>query len=211
MHNCPKWVSMLVSLTVLASTAAAGKNEQTETRVVTKTIPAPINYEFSRTVSAGRVKHVSQGKPGMLKTTYNVIFSNGRPVRKELVKEERVEPVAGLTLMGRSGYSASRGAYTRSRVLTMHASAYDPSPATIGPGATGLTKMGIPAGFGIVAVDRRTIPLGTRVFVEGYGYAIAADIGSAIKGNRIDLCFESRSTALRFGRRTVKVHILSAR
>jgi uncharacterized protein YabE (DUF348 family)/3D (Asp-Asp-Asp) domain-containing protein len=46
-----------------------------------------------------------------------------------------------------------------------------------------------PAGWGIVAVDRRVIPLGTRLFVEDYGYAVAGDTGGAIKGNKMDVCF----------------------
>jgi uncharacterized protein YabE (DUF348 family)/3D (Asp-Asp-Asp) domain-containing protein len=46
-----------------------------------------------------------------------------------------------------------------------------------------------PAGWGIVAVDRKVIPLGTHLFVEDYGYAVAGDTGSAIKGNKIDVCF----------------------
>ena len=46
-----------------------------------------------------------------------------------------------------------------------------------------------PAGWGIVAVDRHVIPLGTRLFVEGYGYAVAGDTGSAIHGNKMDVCF----------------------
>jgi len=47
----------------------------------------------------------------------------------------------------------------------------------------------IPDGWGVVAVDRRIIPLGTKLFVEGYGYAVAADTGSAIKGYKMDVCF----------------------
>lgn len=46
-----------------------------------------------------------------------------------------------------------------------------------------------PAGWGVVAVDRRVIPLGSKLFVEGYGYAIAGDTGAAIKGNKMDVCY----------------------
>jgi 3D (Asp-Asp-Asp) domain-containing protein len=59
-----------------------------------------------------------------------------------------------------------------------------------------------------VAVDPRVIPLRSRLYVEGYGLAIAGDTGRAIKGNRIDLGFNTYREAMRFGRRSVIVHIL---
>jgi 3D (Asp-Asp-Asp) domain-containing protein len=62
---------------------------------------------------------------------------------------------------------------------------------------------------GLVAVDPAQIPLGTRLYIEGYGYAIADDVGGAIKGNKIDLAFDNRADALQFGRRNVTVHILN--
>ncbi|MBI4733746.1 MAG: 3D domain-containing protein [Rubrobacteridae bacterium] len=61
---------------------------------------------------------------------------------------------------------------------------------------------------GVVAVDPRVIPLGTRLYIEGYGEAIAADTGGAIKGNRIDLCYNTPGECFKFGRQTVKVHVL---
>ncbi|MFT8390691.1 MAG: peptidoglycan-binding protein [Sporolactobacillus sp.] len=61
----------------------------------------------------------------------------------------------------------------------------------------------------VVAVDPSVIPLGTKLYVEGYGYAVAADTGGAIKGQKIDLFFNNNSEALTWGRRTVKVRILS--
>jgi 3D (Asp-Asp-Asp) domain-containing protein len=59
-----------------------------------------------------------------------------------------------------------------------------------------------------VAVDPRVIRLGSRLFIEGYGAAIAADTGGAIRGNRIDLCMDSLRSAINFGRQPVKVYVL---
>ncbi|MEI7615128.1 MAG: 3D domain-containing protein, partial [Actinomycetota bacterium] len=67
----------------------------------------------------------------------------------------------------------------------------------------GRTATGVQARKGIVSVDPSVIPLGTKVYIEGYGEALAADIGSSIKGNRIDLCFDSLQECRIFGRRTI--------
>jgi 3D (Asp-Asp-Asp) domain-containing protein len=64
------------------------------------------------------------------------------------------------------------------------------------------------AGYGIVAVDPRVIRLGTKLYVEDYGFCVAGDTGGAIKGTRIDLGFDTYSEAIRFGRRTVAVYVL---
>uniref|UniRef100_UPI003864B31E 3D domain-containing protein n=1 Tax=Anaerovibrio slackiae TaxID=2652309 RepID=UPI003864B31E len=53
------------------------------------------------------------------------------------------------------------------------------------------------------------IPLGTKVYIPGYGTAVAADTGGAIRGNKIDLCMESYGEAINFGRRPVEVYILN--
>jgi 3D (Asp-Asp-Asp) domain-containing protein len=75
-------------------------------------------------------------------------------------------------------------------------------------GCGGMTAIGRRAGFGIVAVDPRIIPLGTRLYIPGYGLAIAGDTGGDIVGNRIDLGFDSQRGALLFGRRDVTVYRL---
>jgi 3D (Asp-Asp-Asp) domain-containing protein len=93
------------------------------------------------------------------------------------------------------------------RVYTMEATAYTAWTATSNP--TGRTASGTPAGYGVVAVDPRVIRLGSHVFVPGYGLAIASDTGGAIIGNRIDLCMESVRAAIIFGRRPVKVYVVS--
>ncbi len=216
MRNCSPIVSAIVCMVVCSFGAIAIANEDenkvtVETRVEKKGIPSTVQYQFSRLVGPGRIQKAQSGKPGSLNKTYEVIIKNGKPVSKKLIKEERIEPTPTVFVMGKSGYPTSRSAFSRGKVLVMEATAYDPSPATIGPGATGYTRMGLRATYGHVAVDPRVIKLGTMVFVEGYGFAIASDTGSAIKGNRIDLCFDSRATALAFGRKKVKVHVLSKR
>jgi len=94
-------------------------------------------------------------------------------------------------------------------ILTMEATAYYPGPESTGIWADGYTSTGLRAGHGVVAVDPEVIPLGTALYIPGYGLAVAADVGSAIKGNRIDLCFDTYEEALFFGRRPVEVYILT--
>ncbi len=98
------------------------------------------------------------------------------------------------------------GELNYSKVLTMDATSYTDDPAENGGYST--TRMGTPLRYGVVAVDPSVIPLGTKLYVEGYGYAVAEDTGSAIKGNRIDVCYTDKAKAHAFGRRNVKVYIL---
>lgn len=203
---------VFLAVAMMATPAAAGQSdyaERTETRVVTSKVPHKQIYELSRLVRKGQIKKIQEGRDGEVRRVYEVTLRDGKVVDKKMVSKVTVAPLHTVFRMGRSGYDTpSRHRYRSSRVLTMHASAYDTSQQTI-PGTTGRGAMGLYVKFGHVAVDRRVIPLGTMVFVEGYGFAIASDTGSAIKGNRIDLCMNSRAEALRFGRRTVKVHILA--
>ena len=89
-------------------------------------------------------------------------------------------------------------------VMAMEATAYLPADGD----GYGITAMGIPATYGVAAVDPSVIPLGSRLYVPGYGEAIAADTGGAINGYRIDLCMESYDQAMAFGRRVITVFVL---
>ena len=71
----------------------------------------------------------------------------------------------------------------------------------------GSTALGIPVRKGVVAVDPRLIPLGTKLHVPGYGHSIAADVGVAIKGRIIDLWMPSTKAARSWGRRTVTITV----
>ena len=99
----------------------------------------------------------------------------------------------------------SRGAQRYSNALTMEATAYIPSDGN----GDGITATGMVARHGVVAVDPNVIPLGSHLYIPGYGEAIAADTGGAIYGDRIDLCMDSYGEAMNFGRRYVTVYVLN--
>lgn len=92
--------------------------------------------------------------------------------------------------------------------FTVNASAY----TAYCNGCSGLTKTGLNLrknpDLKVIAVDPNVIKLGTKVHVEGYGYAVAADIGSAIKGNRIDVFIPNKTRAYQWGRKNVTIKIL---
>jgi 3D (Asp-Asp-Asp) domain-containing protein len=71
----------------------------------------------------------------------------------------------------------------------------------------GKTALGVPVRTGVVAVDPKLIPLGTKLHVPGYGPGLAADVGTAIKGRIIDLWFPTTAKARSWGRRTVTITI----
>ena len=92
------------------------------------------------------------------------------------------------------------------RSIQLVATGYSPDPRENG-GYT-VTATGLPIGYGAAAVDPRVIPLGTKLYVEGYGYAFACDTGGAIKGHRIDLAYDSYYLANTKGRKKVRAWIL---
>ncbi|HRJ26163.1 MAG TPA: 3D domain-containing protein [Fimbriimonadaceae bacterium] len=213
MRNLGMWALGLM-LTLNLSLGWARTEERpeirTETKVERTAIPFDVKYEVSRTVGRGRVVKKQDGQPGEVRRIYQItILGNGKS-KRELLRTERTEPKPAIFHMGRSGFQTSRSSFARGRVLTVQSTAYTPC-AGRGAAATFRTKTGRRAEYGVIAVDPKVIPLNTLVFVEGYGLAIAADIGSAIRGNKIDVCLPTRAEALAWGRRSVRIHILRPR
>lgn len=124
-------------------------------------------------------------------------LSDGKVLRSEVVREEIVK--AAVPGMVRTGNPEG----TVGRVLSMRATAYHP---TDGDGR-GITATGTQAARGTVAVDPTVIPLGSTVYVPGYGDAVAADTGSAILGHRIDLCMETFPECWDYGVQDVDVYV----
>jgi uncharacterized protein YabE (DUF348 family) len=176
-------------------------------------VSPPVEERPDPELERGKVQVLEPGKAGVKEQTVRQVFEDGKLKTKEVIAERIMEqPRQRVVKIGTKPpvytLTTSRGTFRYSQVATMSASAYCPCKICCGPKANGITKSGKKAGYGVVAVDPKVIPLGTQFYIEGYGPAVAADIGSAIKGNRIDLCFETHQEALNFGRRKIQVYIL---
>ena len=201
--------AVVLPATLLISTVSALQQASIgEVRKEVEVIPYEVKYVFDRDMGAGRIKKVQFGVDGEVRREFLVEVKDGKVIQKTLISQETTEPVAAVFNMGKpSSRAVSRGTYTRSKVVMMESTAYTPDAGLKRP--TFRTRTGTRAEYGVIAVDPRVIPLGTRMYVEGYGFGIAEDTGGAIKGNIIDVCFEDRAAAMKWGRRQVRVHIFT--
>lgn len=154
----------------------------------------------------GRITVMRPGRAGLKELLYKLTVADGRVVERVQVGARTVRTALDRVVsVGTLVRIASRGPFTGREYMDMIATAYSPFCC---PGVDHITSTGMRAGYGVVAVDPTVIPLGSRLYVEGYGPAIAGDVGGAIKGLRIDLGFDTTRDALRWGRRSVRVFIL---
>lgn len=170
-------------------------------------------HEIDFSLPPGAVKVVKHGEPGIALAMVDYTQTDGKLRKRVLSTRILRKPQARVIAEGVGTENAiadfakhgmEKMSYIASGALDMIATAYTAGCA----GCSGYTATGYRAGHGIVAVDPRVIPLGTRLYIPGYGFAIAGDTGGAIRGNRIDLGFNSLSDAIEFGRRPVKVYTL---
>jgi len=219
--------SAALALTLLA-TSLSGQPHQTNSTHSTVPLPdgsssapathkivqrEPIPYSTLRKATSqlrsGTYRTVREGSNGEKEVIYRVYSRvDGVELRREVVSTRLLKnPVSEVIEEGRTAQLPSRGYFSGRRVVTMSATWYDPYHD--GSSNHGRTFSGLLGGYGVVAVDPRFVPIGTRLYIEGYGYAIAADTGGAIKGNRIDLAIDSQHDVRNIkDMRHVKVHIL---
>ena len=183
------------------------------TRIEEKIVTTKRQVEFETVVKydprhrGGNAVYL-KGEPGEKEVKLRVFYKDGVQSTVKVLDVKIIrQPKDQIVVSSQRPELASRGG-TRVRTLRMLATAYDPGPRSCGPRATGHCANGMKAQKGVVAVDPRVIPLGTKLYVEGYGHCIAADTGGAIKGNKIDLCYNTYGEAIRFGRKYVTVHVL---
>ena len=178
----------------------------------TETLWAQTKYVLDKSLMAGEYVTRVPAKNGSIVRTYEIVYENGVAVSKTLIGTARTEPVHQLIAYNEKySFSNSRGQQvTYSSAISGVATAYIPD------GKWGYTTYsGNKARPGVIAVDPKVIPLGTKVYVKtntpgfgDYGFAIAWDIGGAIKGNKIDLFMESYDLSIQWGLRNVTIYIL---
>ena len=160
----------------------------------------------------------TEGRDGRLLQVFRVLVTGGKPGREVLQAKRVVEKPSEEVVVVGTGRSESVQVASRGvgHVVTVAAAPEDGRRMKViatgyaagSGGADHTTATGAEAKRGVIAVDPKVIPLGTRVYVPGYGYAVAADTGGSISGNRVDLCFDTRAEAIEWGRRTVTITIV---
>ena len=154
------------------------------------------------------IKTVQEGVPGEREITYNIVYENGKEVSRSVINEVVLrEPKSKVVVKGTLNTIAlSRGeSISYRKKVSVVATAYALHSRT----ATGAMPKRNPSGISTIAVDPSIIPLGSKVYVSGYGYAIAEDTGGAIKNRRIDVYMNSENEAFSWGVKNVDVYIIS--
>lgn len=174
----------------------------------------PIDFEIETkkddTLESGKTKVITEGLKGEKEQLVKIKYADGKEVSRKVVSETVIkEPKKQVVAKGskiQGPTVPSRGEIEAKRVMTCQATAYLPTGNKTATGT--VPRQGSDTTYGTIAVDPSVIPLGTKVYVEGYGFAIAEDTGGAVKGNIIDLLMTSKTAAINWGRRSVKVYIL---
>lgn len=208
------------SLTATLNKDTVIKVTRVEEKWVTeeKRVPYQEVRRMDSTLLKGETKIIQTGQEGKALLHYKIVLEDGKEVSRTLVKQEiatakrdRIVVVgtkrnatltaAAITSRGNLKFRARQVLYN----VTL--TAYTPAGGGKDPDSPGYgrTATGVKATEGrTIAVDPNVIPLGWWVYIEGVGYRRAEDTGGAVKGNKIDVFFNSRGEALQFGRKRGK-------
>ena len=193
---------------------------------------SPVTYIYDDVLPTWSETVVKQGKDGVRTAIYEVVYSEGVEQSRQLVEVTQsgaTETVIRKGTLDNFAHNADKVSeivkngdgsgtlklengqeVTFNKVLNMKATAYTAGD----PGVNHTTATGTTVRVGTVAVDRRQIPFGTKMYIVSndgayaYGFSIAEDTGGAIKKNRIDLYFNTYSECIQFGVRNCTVYIL---
>ena len=192
-----------------------------ESEIIYASVVLPFEYHEmdNTTLSLGESKIRQYGQPGEKRIATAVVRVGGEERHREIIEDivlfEPLPQITDVGIGGTLGTTTDTGlpgfSYVKKMAMSVSAytAGYESTKKKPGDAGYGITKSGIPVERGVVSVDPKVIPLGTRLYVEGYGYSIAADTGSSIVGNRIDVFIESYEDAIIFGRKNLTVYILN--
>ncbi|MBO0586240.1 3D domain-containing protein [Sporosarcina sp. E16_8] len=193
--------NMLLILILTIALLISGANEGSASSPTYKVKKGDTLYKISQmhNTTVSKLKSLNNLKSDLIHPNQKIsIVSNAKKSKKAAATTDK--PVLK---------AVSRSTSTNSvKEFTVSATAY----TAYCNGCSGITKTGINlrenSNLKVIAVDPNVIKLGTKVHVEGYGYAIAGDTGGAIKGNKIDVFISSKSEAYKWGRKNVKLTIV---
>lgn len=172
-----------------------------------ETIAYETAIEKDDKLMVGSTEVKTKGQNGQKEVTYEIVYKNGVETNRKITSTKIIsEPTTQVILQGTGTIlTASRGDGAAKKCITCSATAYSGHGLT----SSGRKTLRDPSGVSTVAVDPTVIPIGSKVYIDGYGYAIAADTGGAIKGNKIDLYFNSEEECSSWGRKQVQVKIIA--
>jgi 3D (Asp-Asp-Asp) domain-containing protein len=179
-----------------------------------------INYKivenYNKNIQKGWNIWIKDGEDGWKNVVNNrLLFFNRLYYKKTIYNSEIIKkPQEALVIKGARDKShpitVPKDTYVH-QIIKMEATGYDPYPDINQIDWAGRTYLGWKARYGIAAVDPNVIPLRRLIFVDGYGFAWTGDTGGAIKGKRIDLCFNTTKEAITWGRKKVDVYVLGTK
>lgn len=163
---------------------------------------------------AGYQKVIVSGSDGLIVNTYLVVSEDGVIVNKQLQStEEKATVINQIVEYGTQVHLANGDELSSYKTANMSTTGYCSCYICCGknPGdyGYGLTASGLAQGYGVVGVDTSVIPFGTKLYIEGYGYAVAGDTGGAIFPTHLDLGFYTHADAVAWGRKDAVVYFLN--
>jgi len=183
------------------------RRQSTEVFSKTREIPFQTIRQRTDNLYVGQQRVLTHGVKGSLEVKTTNVFVNGKRMRNFVASQVKMAPVNEVLEIGAKMRplqpapvsSRSEDTLISLKQFTVVATAYE---------AGGRTSTGWSAGPGVIAVDPNVIPYGTKLYIPGVGVVRAEDSGSAIVGNRIDICMASLAEADNWGRQTITVYVL---
>lgn len=178
------------------------KVNETETEKVDyKTI-----YQPDSSMTIGDTAVTQEGRSGKIQKTYTVTYTDGKETERDLIETETLKKKKDkiISYGTKIAFGKPAGLQYVKKYDKVRAVSYYFSGSPRG-------SYGLPCEFGTVAVDPKLIPLGSLLYIEGYGYAVANDVGSSIKGKTVDLYMEKYEQCLLWGARWTTVYVIEER